>query len=146
MILCNYQKDETQDIDMLRPSNDQLLQRLSKKMAKQTVGLRENWLNSDSAVFLTGSFPSGWEKRVVECFRGTHLVVKSVGPEDMLYSKICAHIDREEDEEDIKELTQSKELFLKVSGEVLKMRQYRNDLSKVLVEELKIRLGFNDED
>lgn len=34
MILSHFKKDETQDVDLLRPSKDKLLQKLSGEIAK----------------------------------------------------------------------------------------------------------------
>lgn len=63
-----------------------------------------------------------------------------------MHSKICAHIDREMDEEDIGELAQDKELFKKVSKQVLGKKRFKNEQARIIIQELEVRLGIFDED
>jgi Nucleotidyltransferase of unknown function (DUF6036) len=146
MILSNYEREETQDVDVLKPDNDDVLKRLSKKVAEETGIVRSNWLNSDCTVFIKEHpLPKDWEKRLLSKYKASNLKVLVLAPEDILFSKLCSHIDREMDEDDIRELVKNKEEFQKAVGVVLKLEKYQNPLAVAIIEELRIRLGFDNE-
>jgi hypothetical protein len=146
MLFGNYNKASTQDIDMLKPVKDPVLKEISKKLAKEFEHLRDNWLNSDSSSFLSDSLPRDWELRLEERFTGSHLRVLSLGREDLLYSKLCAHIDREMDEDDIRELVKGDlAMFKRISTEVLQTKRFGGVLGQTIVDELKIKLELGDE-
>lgn len=42
MILNKYNREQTQDIDIVKPVKDQLLQEIAAKIAKESMMLREN--------------------------------------------------------------------------------------------------------
>lgn len=146
LILSNFKKEETADIDILSPDKDVLLLRLSKEIAKTKTGIRTDWLNSNAASFFKehNPLPSGWQDRLVETFKSTHLIVKALAPEDILFSKICSHIDREMDEDDIRELAKTKSIFECVVKRVSKLDRFKDTTSKIIIDELRVRLGFND--
>lgn len=145
MLFGSYNKDTTQDIDLLKPVKDPVLKDISKKLAREFEHLRDNWLNSDSSSFLIDSLPKNWELRVEEKFKGSHLKVLSLCRKDLLYSKLCAHIDREMDEDDIRELVNGDVLlFEKISSEILQTKRFGRKLGKSIIDELKITLGLGD--
>ncbi|MCO4794748.1 MAG: hypothetical protein KC493_13600 [Bacteriovoracaceae bacterium] len=147
LILSNYNKVETVDVDMVSPNKDELLQKLSKEVAKDLDGVRPDWLNSHAATFFENHnpLPENWEDRLVEIFEDSHLKVSALAPEDILFSKICSHIDREMDEEDIKELADTQDLFEKVVEQVVGLPKYKDQVSDLIIDELRTRLGFKDE-
>jgi len=148
LILNNYKKEETADIDILSSDKDELLKRLSLEIAKKNLGLRSDWLNSNAASFFKrhNPLPVGWEKRLVQSFKASHLTVKSLSEEDMLFSKICSHIDREMDEADMKELARTKELFENTVRKIVKLKKFQDTASTLIIGELRVRLGFDDDD
>jgi len=50
---------------------------------------------------LAEDLPTGWEDRTREVYRGSNLIVKSLGRKDLLFSKFYAACDRGDDIEDI---------------------------------------------
>jgi hypothetical protein len=148
LILSNYDKEETADIDLLSPSRDSLLKKLAEDIAKENHGLRPDWLNPHASIFFTkhNPLPAGWESRLVETFSGSHLQVRSLSPQDMLFSKICSHVERELDEDDIRALASSREMFDTAVLEMLKIDTFKNTTTQLIIDELKIRLGFSDDD
>jgi len=146
MILGQHNREETQDVDMLRPDKDQLLQKLSREIAIETGSIRPDWLNSNCSAFIFEyPLPENWEDRLVVKLSSSHLVVKSLCDEDLLFTKICAHVDREMDEEDVRLLAQDKRMFLKSVDQVLQLKRYQSLETEMIIDELKIRLGFDDE-
>lgn len=146
MILSNYEREETQDVDILKPENDDVLKRLSKDVANETGVLRSNWLNSDCTIFMREHpLPKGWEKRILNKYKASNLKVLVLAPEDILFTKLCSHIDREMDEDDIRELVKNKEEFQIAVNKIFKLKKYQNSLTEAIIDELRIKLGFNHE-
>lgn len=146
MILSNYKREETQDVDILKPENDKVLMKLSREVADENKVIRANWLNSDCTVFMKEHpLPRGWEKRLISKYNASNLKVFVLASEDILFSKLCSHIDREMDEDDIRELVKTEEEFRRAITKVLKLEKYQNSLAMAVIEELEVRLGFNDE-
>ncbi|HAZ14961.1 MAG: hypothetical protein A2X86_21525 [Bdellovibrionales bacterium GWA2_49_15] len=147
LLLSNYEREETMDVDMLRPDKDEVLQRLSKLVAEETGIARPDWLNSHSSVFFRENpLPKGWEGRLRSGFRASHLEVKVLAPKDILFTKICAHIDREMDEQDIKVLAPTKEIFEEAVLQVTRLPQYRSEMTTVSLDVLRLKLGFADDE
>ena len=147
LILLNLEKVETVDVDLVDPSRDVLLQNLAKEIATDEKSIREDWLNSNASSFFKkhNPLPKNWEKRLDTVYESSHLTVKALSREDLLFTKICSHIDREMDEQDIKVLTHDEAMFNRAIEKVTKLKKYQNSIAKIIIAELRTRLGFDDE-
>lgn len=89
----------TYDIDIFSPQIDSHL-----KSVFMTVGqnnkLGPYWINSTGKAFIK-ELPSGWEERRQVIFKGQNLEVFHLGRKDLIFTKLLAELDRQEDYEDI---------------------------------------------
>lgn len=87
----------TRDVDVLRPELPALVQEAAREFARmrqeQGDELQDNWLNN-GPVSLAGDLSEGWETRTIEVFRGSAVILWTLGRTDLLGSKLCALCDR----------------------------------------------------
>lgn len=86
---------QTRDVDVLSPLIDKNLKNIAIKLAP-SLGLKENWLNN-GPIELTEELPKGWESRSSIVFEGSNLIVKSISRSDLIFSKLYAACDRQDD-------------------------------------------------
>jgi hypothetical protein len=92
----------TRDLDILLPMIDPLLNEAAERVA-QKLKLAPHWLNNGPSS-LVPDLPSDWQSRLELIYRGKALVLKGLGRDEMLLTKIYAFCDREEDWQDLKKL------------------------------------------
>ena len=138
----------THDIDFVLPKGDKPLTDLINNVAENVDGLEKNWLNPFCQAFnLDQALPKGWQLRSTLEKSYPSLKVFVLDFEDILFSKILAEINREEDFEDVKDLTNGdQELFERVAKKVMMLPEkfFQVDFKTVILNELRIKLGFGE--
>jgi Nucleotidyltransferase of unknown function (DUF6036) len=99
LIILGILTRQTRDVDVIIPKIDPDFSAAADAIAKD-LSLRAGWLNNGPEA-LAKDLPKLWEKRAVEVFRGSNLIVKSLGRKDLLFSKLFAACDRGDDIDDI---------------------------------------------
>ena len=136
----------THDIDFVLPKGDEDLAELINTVAKNIDGLVENWLNPFCQAFnLEQALPKGWQLRSTLEKSYPSLEIYVLDNEDILFLKILAEINREEDFTDIKDLTKGNaELFEKIAKQVMLLPDqfFQVNFKEVILNELRIKLGF----
>lgn len=129
----------TVDIDVFQPKLDPILSEGIRFIAKKYL-FDEHWINSTGNAFVK-ELPEGWRSRTVEYFKGRSLTISTLGRTDMIFTKLLAELDRQEDMQDLKQLKPTKDelnfirmplLSLEDSSEWRsKVREILNELSDV---------------
>jgi hypothetical protein len=87
----------TRDCDILHPQLPAAILDAARRFAVETRGrgevLRDDWLNNGPAS-LTDVLPAGWQERLQPAFSGRALLLRSLGRQDLLKSKLFALCDR----------------------------------------------------
>jgi hypothetical protein len=124
LIALNIVGRATIDIDVFQPHLDKVLQEAVIQIAKRNK-LSEFWINSTGKAFIK-ELPAGWRQRVESVYKGKHLVVNSLGRRDLVFTKLLAELDRQEDMADIlalapttEELQFSEEQLLKLDNKII---------------------------
>lgn len=89
MLLAHGQRVSTSDVDAYPAGMSvEEVDRLAKRIAAEQ-GLPRDWLNPYYSTF-AHVLPSDYARRLVDVFRGRHLLVRSLGVEDLLVMKCFA--------------------------------------------------------
>lgn len=87
----------TRDVDVLTPSLPAQVLKESVAFARNMTAkgevLSDDWLNNGPTQ-LAGVLPTGWEKRTRHIYQGSAMVLKTLGPDDLLKTKLFALCDR----------------------------------------------------
>lgn len=102
-------RNATRDVDVLSPMIDSELKE-SAVLAAEKIGVDSDWINNGPSS-LADDLEPGWESRAIEVFCGSNLIVYSISRLDILFAKIWAYADRNEqrDLEDILSLNPTEE-------------------------------------
>jgi hypothetical protein len=103
-------KRETQDCDILFPEIPSPIHKAAQDFAK-TKGLETNWLNNGPES-LKRDLPKGWMARLQDLYAGDALVLKTLGRNDLLATKLWAYCDRGFDLDDCIKLKPTREELL----------------------------------
>jgi len=102
LISMGLSQRATVDIDVFQPKLDPvLLEGIRLIAGKQSFD--EHWINSTGNAFIK-ELPPGWKTRTVEYYRGQSLTIRTLGRIDMIFTKLLAELDRQEDMEDLRKL------------------------------------------
>jgi Nucleotidyltransferase of unknown function (DUF6036) len=102
LIALDIHDRATVDIDIFQPRVDsQLLEAIRAIGKKNKLG--EYWLNSTGAAFAQ-ELPPGWASRTTPLYRGKALQVFLLSRQDLIFTKILAELDRQEDMADLLKL------------------------------------------
>lgn len=96
MVLAYDHPIATNDIDAFSAKGGLSVQELdpfAKKIAKD-LGIEPDWLNAHFVTF-THVLPSDYVERLRNVYRGKHLIVDALGPEDILIMKCFAGRDKD---------------------------------------------------
>jgi hypothetical protein len=87
----------TRDCDILHPELPVAIHEAARVFAVEMRGqgevLRDDWLNNGPAS-LAGVLPGGWQERLQLVFSGQAVLLRSLGRQDLLKSKLFALCDR----------------------------------------------------
>ncbi|MCC8166857.1 MAG: hypothetical protein LIQ31_12075 [Planctomycetes bacterium] len=88
----------TKDIDCLDPVLPEEIKQAAQDFRNEnsTLHLWENWLNN-GPISLTEDLPDGWEERLIPLYSGKAIVLRTLGRQDLLMTKLFALCDRELD-------------------------------------------------
>jgi hypothetical protein len=109
----------TVDVDVFQPKIDKDLARLIAVVGKKHL-LGDHWINSTGSAFLHES-PAGWEKRVQNVFQGESLEIQVLGRLDLLFAKLLAELDRQEDLPDLRALRPTPKELSQLEPHLLKL-------------------------
>lgn len=93
--LQKYTDRATQDVDVIIPKIDLILEKASAKVAR-LLNTNLDWLN-DHAYSVSEILPKGWQDRVELIFSADFLKVKSISREDLILTKLDALSNRDRD-------------------------------------------------
>jgi hypothetical protein len=88
---------ETKDCDVIDPNLPAVITQAAESFAAELMAggtiLRSDWLNNGPAS-LTGVLPPGWRDRLQVIFKGQAIVLRTLGRDDLLKTKLFALCDR----------------------------------------------------
>ena len=132
MISMSVADRATFDIDVFEPKIDPLLNDIIRSLGEE-FSLGEHWINSTGKAF-EYEMPVGWKERLRLIYEGSYLQVMSLGRLDMIFTKVLAELDRQEDFEDIISLSPSSDELQSIEPTLLVLEE--NKLWKQKVTEL----------
>ncbi len=109
LVLKGVTSRVTQDIDVIAPEIDEELKKIALIISEKE-GFSPEWLNNGPSSLIK-DLSKGWEERIELVYQGSHLKVFSLGFDDLLFSKVFAYCDRQEDFDDIISLNPLKKNF-----------------------------------
>jgi hypothetical protein len=89
---------ETRDIDVIQPEIDAALNAAAERVAAKAK-LSPSWLNNGPSA-LARDLKPGWQERSVVIYQGKVLIIKSLERSDLIFSKLLAMCDRDENDLD----------------------------------------------
>ncbi len=119
----------TVDIDVFLPRIDNKLKEIIFKMAKE-FQLNDLWINSTGYAFIK-ELPRDWENRTQIIYKGNYLIIKSLGRIDLIFTKILAELDRQEDLLDLEQLKPQKNELEFIKDDLIKLDDSKEWRSKV---------------
>ena len=112
----------TYDIDVFQPQIDDDFRKAISEVGKRHL-FDDLWINSTGAAFVK-KLPEKWQARTVPFYLGSCLTVYHLGRSDLLFTKLLAELDRQDDLPDIirlkpkeQELLQAQKCLLKLDAD-----------------------------
>lgn len=93
MLLGYHFKGATSDIDAILNTPLSEIETEYREVAKK-LNLNADWINIHFSTFL-GYLPADYESRIRQIFKGTNLIIKCLGPEDIAVMKFMAGRDKD---------------------------------------------------
>ena len=93
--LMGISSRETKDIDVIVPTIDEELKKISLEIA-ECENLAKNWVNNGPRDLINDLEPD-WKKSIVKIYQGEALTIYSISREDLIFSKLYAMCDRRQD-------------------------------------------------
>jgi len=126
----------TVDIDVFQPQIDETFLKVINKVG-EAHSFGELWINSTGNAFVK-ELPSKWEDRVDLIFDGKYLTVSRLGRLDLIFTKLLAELDRQEDMADLMRLKPTDSELERIQEPLLLLED--NELWKTKVEEIIKRI------
>ena len=99
LLLTHVHARATRDVDVLDPEIPARVEELARALARQLPELDEDWLNAGPCTLAT-CLEEGWRERLVPAYQGRALVLRALGRQDLLATKLFAMCDRQVDWQD----------------------------------------------
>jgi len=141
LISLNITNRATVDIDVFRPKLDPILREIIKEVGSRLM-LGEYWVNSTGNAFVS-ELPKGWQKRTTQIYNGNNLEVRTLGRVDLIFTKVLAELDRQEDWIDLVSLRPLPSELKEIKQHLLDLEDNQEWKNKVL-EILKKLNGISD--